>query len=79
MSEWRDISTAPRDGTPVLAVIPNYPRAVLARFIDHEIREYGIRGERLCYWRVMEADWVERHWSNWPIPTHWTPLPEPPR
>ena len=72
MSEWQPISTAPRDGTPIL--------------IARKDETFGwVRG-----W----ATWVDvRGISGWlshgfceipgnlglAHPTHWMPLPEPPR
>ncbi len=78
MTEWMDIATAPKDGTPILVFYPNLNRAHLAKFVDVEYGEYGYCGERRRYWFVIEEGWVDRHWSNWPTPSHWMPLPEPP-
>jgi hypothetical protein len=63
MTTWQDIATAPRDGTAVLAT--------------HAVWEYPVVS--LFY----------THWMSWqdalngyglsPQPSHWMPLPEPPK
>ena len=64
-SNWQPIETAPRDGTHILAAwVPvNLPRWV----------------RETIMW--MDGEWVAT-WSHGPIlsrPTHWVPLPDPPR
>ena len=65
MNEWQPIETAPKDGRWVLVFIP-------------EAYNWHY-GERHC------AKWVSRE-SGWSMPgigglspTHWMPLPEPPK
>lgn len=67
MSEWRNISTAPKDGTSVLCYDPlsrrNDPDAV----------------GRICTMRWDGKVWrVDIHSFVSFDPTHWQPLPEPP-
>jgi len=62
---WRPISTAPRDGTDILAT---------GRFISHAViswrhEEYG----RPAHWEFAHVN-DERV----PNPSHWMPLPTPP-
>lgn len=76
MSEWRDIETAPRDGRTVICFWP-----------EVELDEvYGLVGEPI----VGSARWIKpgpsfsEHWcleGKWTPhdPTHWMPLPEPPK
>jgi len=59
---WRDISTAPRDGTEVLAFARD---PVLAGR-----KYYGV-----AQWSVESGDWF---WPYAIRPTHWTELPPPP-
>ncbi|WDI91963.1 DUF551 domain-containing protein [Xanthomonas campestris] len=74
MSEWREIESAPKDGTKVLLgggtysygmyVGENYSDVTIAYwYVDHW------RGED----RPMHDEW------NTHNPTHWMPLPEPPK
>lgn len=66
--KWRDISEAPRDGTPILAYCA-----------DH----YGRFGNmQVTWWRQADdkrgyIGWGEFNETYWP-PTHWMPLPDPP-
>lgn len=87
MSEWPDISTAPRDGTPILAFGPQPGLNTK----NHEWRETRWR----CYpkgspgyakWEAGEGplgigwEWYEpvHNWSHTWQPTHWMPLPAAP-
>lgn len=68
--EWRDMSSAPRDGTKVL----------VARFVDK--CQHGKNGRvRVDFWRSRDRydfeGWGEFNLAFWP-PTHWQPLPAPP-
>ena len=61
--KWRLISTAPKDGTVVLAIIAGYDFAVSARWhIKHGNWYTGVRWSRA------------RNYT----PTHWMPLPAAP-
>ena len=71
MSEWLPIETAPKDGTEIL----------LVRF--QELCMPALGG---AYWGRRdgfddEEGWVSRNGAMWfPLhPTHWIPLPEPPK
>ena len=66
-SEWQPIETAPRDETPILAFIPE------------ESREYSfiyvlIYDELILAWREAAGECYSQY-----APTHWMPLPEPPK
>ena len=57
MSEWREIETAPHDGTNIL--------------VSHKGADW-----------VFVARWFKGYWkanSVYCKPTHWMPLPEPPK
>jgi len=68
MSKWRPIETAPKDGTMVLLYDGNCSR---------------------FQWRIVTAYWQtaygEPEWKtigkrgSFRTPSHWMPLPEPPR
>ena len=63
MSDWQPIETAPKDGTAVLGYDPS----------DGYLCIYVVR------WR--EGEWREaagEEYGRW-RPTHWMPLPSPPR
>jgi hypothetical protein len=62
MTEWQQIETAPRDGTPIILYVPvNRPgmRVLAARAGDYE-------------WWILSGSVVLGK------PTHWMPLPNPP-
>lgn len=71
--QWAEISTAPRDGTPILIAGGTY-----------EYDGYG----PYPFLRVVIAYWYRDHWrgedrqahDEWYVhePTHWLPLPAPP-
>ena len=70
MEEWRDISAAPKDGRQILVL---------------QMEEDG-QADNLCYgvvffkegrWRGQgQPDWF---WHGNYAPTHWMPLPYPPK
>lgn len=68
MSEWMPISTAPKDGTRILCFAPDLGG----------INYYGV-----ARWAERDPDFPNTvaGWF-WPFairPTHWMPLPPPPR
>lgn len=77
---WRDIETAPRDGTKVLVYVPGaslYPTAAQYDTRAYFEREYGNPDYMEEGWRWSfgyPADFHEETIQ----PTHWMPLPEPP-
>lgn len=91
---WRDISTAPRDGTWVLLQGNNClgkRRVITAEYVRKytlETEYEGAADEKDDVYYAYEG-WYENHhcaddYSHYPIsdrcikPTHWQPLPEPP-
>lgn len=67
MSCWKPISTAPKDGTPILAFVPSYFR--------------GKGGQTVAHWmrgsRTPDGAWYDG--QAWQIePTFWQCLPAPP-
>jgi hypothetical protein len=74
MSGWRDISTAPRDGTEILVwSAMNAGKCFLAVWDDNRFAR-----KPRPYWSFCK----ERLYGTWTVrknqPTHWMPLPEPP-
>lgn len=76
MSEWKDIGTAPRNGTLVLVFAPDedepdMSRTALAAWqgYDEDAEWYGVDDVGLRY--QSEQQMMR--------PTHWQPLPEGPK
>lgn len=64
MGEWQPIETAPKDGTRFWAYDPTSEEKQMA-----------------CWWQNdfgMWEGWMNV-WDNEPNPTHWMPLPDPPK
>ena len=66
MSEWQPIETAPKNGTLILL--------------------YGYECQtqwNVCCWVEEEEQgytgWWNWDWPEYEIPSHWMPLPEPPK
>jgi hypothetical protein len=75
--EWQPIETAPKDGTEVLLFYPRYRQGI---FIGHfDVSVHMSHGK--------ETYRSEKWWNGGyggmfgkePEPTHWMPLPSPPR
>jgi len=93
MSEWQDISTAPRDGTPILIFQPSgrYGQTVSHymppdalkpgegsyRTDDPRLKLYDDARWAIGYWRPW-GGWGNRNSSD-VEPSHWMPLPAPPQ
>lgn len=75
MSEWQPMKTVPRDGaTPVLVHCrtPLGPRILVAQIIYWE----GDNGNKPGQWCLpIDRGFVALDYP----PTHWMPLPEPPK
>lgn len=80
MTGWRDIASAPRDGTPVFVYVPGaslYPTAASYKSRVYWQKEYGdpeymAEGWYWCfgYPKDFHEETIE--------PIAWMPLPEPP-
>jgi len=86
MSEWQDISTAPRDGTEILGWRRDCG-ILLIRWTccydfmaDNELENSGLDDETLSAEDWFYADFIEGgRLEGSELPTHWQPLPEPPK
>jgi hypothetical protein len=68
--QWREIETAPKDATVILGAFrwSNVPQSIFFGARDRKITGRNIE------WRIA--------WDHTPTresPTHWMPLPEPPK
>lgn len=75
MTEWQDISTAPKDGTEVLlfGLLDDSPRGMTEYH-----GAYCICG----YWEALDEAWcaIPGDWDGpFFYPTHWMSLPSPPK
>lgn len=73
MSEWQPIETAPKDGSHVLLWCEHMEgiRYVVAKYITPSGRDHG--WGPFCWGADGEREIAER------VPTHWMPLPSPPK
>lgn len=65
MNEWMPIETAPKDGTRVLLYRGGFAESMA-----------------VAWFSCMEFNddcWIPMNGSVFPEPTHWMPLPEPPK
>lgn len=80
MSEWQDIATAPKDGTPILIWQPSgHSFGYRGRYQPEwngPVRWYDDARWAIGYWRPW-GGWGNRN-SSEVVPTHWQPLPAPP-
>jgi hypothetical protein len=73
--EWQPIETAPKDGTRILAVVQGFRPAVAYWQNNRGVFDF-IDAEDM----PSPEAWDEylRNEPEW-TPTHWMPLPEPPK
>lgn len=77
MSEWRDIESAPKDGTVILAKNDCMEQPVEARWGDYYPSYGGPPQVTWTVWRDLdEYPCIPR--GALLVPTHWMPLPAPP-
>lgn len=74
MSEWYPIETAPMDGTSVLGFIPENDKHFRAITVVSYTKHNHIPIYGWVY--LSRLDGEELEGCN---PTHWMPLPEPPK
>lgn len=78
MSEWQDISTAPKDGLPIMAAMSSYEWPEVIQWEEYDQDDAEEVGEP-GYWRYAEdviSDVAEVDISCF---THWMPLPAAPK
>lgn len=76
MSEWQPIETAPKDGT-VIIVWTNHDEVEVTSW--YQTKGYGyepVPGTE--FFREVRGKVLYEGW-NGNTPTHWMPLPEPPK
>lgn len=79
MSEWQPIETAPKDGTRVLVYGTYQWEDYLDRQQTGAVTAYYIAAD---FWDDEDIGWVlisTNPYRDRAQPTHWMPLPEPPR
>ena len=71
MSEWLDISTAPKDQTHLL---------LATRKEVYTAINFNSKRVFAGYFQTQANDWIiDGTWAGDIKPTHWMPLPEPPK
>ena len=85
---WQDISTAPKDGTPFQARIPGYGDDNVIAWMGGLLDS---NGDDCGGWYFVEDQEPPQCWTDgicWAVnedeipsvnPTHWMPLPDPPK
>lgn len=71
MTAWQPISTAPKDGTWILAIIAGFWEMNIPYIPDVVSWNDESGGWNFC----EEEGEIDKDWK----PTHWMPLPEPPK
>lgn len=71
---WHPIETAPKDGTPVLVFSPG-PSGDPTNVIVAKFDTWG----DAAWWSFCESVLADIAGQIEPEPTHWMPLPEPPK
>lgn len=82
--QWQPIETAPKDGTRILTFAPTrYEKQQTIAVVWwgefwHEDYEPAGNGLFMQTRQLLRAEWEGGPWSPW-RPTHWMPLPAPPK
>lgn len=86
MTTWQDIGTAPRDGSFILLHVPDAQLetgpVTIGMFFREELRGEDGRFKPGLWYPADWSGWLATDGDNspsWCNPTHWMPLPEPPK
>lgn len=76
MGEWQPIETAPKDGSKVLTARGDGDkcRAVISWWNEDKYAK-----DPRPYWECHEQRYLGVWWARTNPPTHWMPLPPPPK
>ena len=74
--QWQPIATAPKDGTPILAYFPQCSFEPSLKPLKAVLR-WAKYGDWENYYQAVVSDGFAGA-EDWQ-PTHWMPLPEPPK
>lgn len=79
MTEWQPIETAPKDGSDIIAFFPAENKHGIDNFHPQVIAVVSFQ-ER-GWWEISNVSgWeMETEIDSHEGPTHWMPMPEPPR
>ena len=75
--EWQPIETAPKDGTRLLTIVTKFPNCRPAIGWWNVIADKWMASDAEDF--HTEEDWQIELESTFYEPTHWMPLPEPPK
>lgn len=79
MSEWKDIATAPKDGTSVIVAVPVEWNPGWCIGEAHYRPEVLGDGEGWWWANTTPGEYTATSLAEWHRdPTHWMPLPAPP-
>lgn len=76
MSEWQPIETAPKDGTEVLLWFAQFGWRSIGAWLPWGDSSYPFLWQ--CAGRNLHRPW-KYEGDDGSYPTHWHPLPEPPK
>ena len=79
MSDWQPIETAPKDGTKILVGRDGH-QTTTGVWVEDKGRTL-VPDLNEPYWEKFDHSWWDVVFSEdeWFSPTHWMPLPEPPK
>jgi hypothetical protein len=81
VSEWQDISTAPKDGTAIWVLFDGRPYLGYCRPADPPLNESDMWFLKATFERKSDRRSPDKIYGVYAFdvhPTHWQPLPEPP-
>jgi hypothetical protein len=72
MTNWKPIETAPNN-VPILTFYTGFGVCVDKQY--HDCTDNGIEN----YWEMADQLYADHNELDYPLPTHWMPLPDQPK
>jgi hypothetical protein len=79
MSEWQPIETAPKDGTDVIVMYMHIETQVVHNAFWMDEKDCWAGDNPGGWWSYVHSEVSRELLDDWRTPTHWMPLPPPPR
>ena len=80
MTDWQPIETAPKDGTSIIAMYIHINTEIVHAVFWMDVEEDSPGDpDDVGWWTYVWSEVGRSKLEDWMTPTHWMPLPPPPK